>query len=425
MALMFLRNGKWYDDGKEIKTYVDQGVTYREDTGEPVPVDALPFKSFADFANEDPKTWLIKGVIALEEDSSWWGPSGGLKSTLMAEIALHVAAARDWRDHEFNRDVLVGDDDTPVRRGAIIFATERAKLTRRRLTAYIMRENLPLDLPVAVVDAAVNLMDPSCVAQISDTILAFEQEHKCSTGLVIFDTWSKCLGGQKEDLAEVQNCAATHVKKIRERHYSSFHCASVGHTGKNIEAGERGSNARRAHVDLAVKIYGAGSVKTAKVEKANDGPEGVTLATFEAQEFTVQRPPVMLGERVVTPDPFMVGILAPYDPATLTSEARAGDPQVLTIRYAQALDALKRAIAARGQNGAVHVDYWKAELSEAGLLNLKAKNPRSAFKKLRDGLTQHLIDEPNGLVRIKSENPIPGQIPPCPPYAPLVPTSPS
>jgi RecA-family ATPase len=421
MASYYEYNGKWYEDGRDeaIKTKVgDDGIMRRTDDydgDDIIPIAALPFKSLAEFTNDNPKRWVIEGVVALEEDSSWWGPSGGLKSNLMAELGLCIAAGRDWRGHKFYHD---DDPDEIERRGVIIFATERAKLTRDRLTAYATREGLQQGLPIAVADIPVNLLDPSCVVQISDTILAFEQKNNCQTALVIFDTWSKCLGGNDEMLPHVQNRAAEHVQKIRQRHCSSFHCASVGHSGKNIEAGERGSSARRAHVDFAVKIYGPGKVKTAKVEKANDGIEGITLATFEAQEYTAIRPPVTLHGRVHTLDPLTVGILAPYDPAASATDARPAASQALTVKHAQVLDALRRAIAAVGRDGAVHVDFWKEELARAGVLNLKAKNPRSAFKKLRDAVTQHLIDEPGGVVRIKTEIPIP-------PYASLVPTSPS
>jgi hypothetical protein len=429
---------RWHDEedgGKEIRTHVGKdGITYRTGTDyDVVPVDALPFRSAADCAEESPKEWLIDGVIALREDSSWWGPSGGLKSNLLTEISVCIAAGRDWRGHRFSRNELPNRDpdanpNSDESRGVIIFATERAALTRRRIAAYVKRENLPADIPLAVVDATINLMDPTCVNQVSDTIFQFEQVHDCSVGLVVFDTWSKCLGGHDETLAHVQNYAAAQTKKIRERHNCYYHTASVGHSGKSIEAGERGSSARRAHVDFAVKIYGEGKVKTAKVDKANDGEEGVVLATFEAEEFTFKRPDWTQTlrdgrEYVHTYAPLTVGILAPYDPDQEARAARTAASRPPTGKQAQAIEALQRAIAARGQGGAVHPEYWKEELSKAGLLNLNAKNPRSAFKKLRDSLGQRII-EANGLVRINTEILPLGQIPP-PPYPSSVPMSPS
>jgi AAA domain len=420
--------GKWYDDSdysKEIEVKLEEdGITYtQDDQHDIVPVNALRYKTLAECAEDEaPKTWVIEGVIALDEDSSWWGPSGGLKSNAMAELGMCIAAGRDWRGHKFNHAEEIDPDigvNYEEHRGVIIFATERAKLTRRRLEAYRQRENLPADIPICVVDEPINFMDPNCVNQISDTIEQFERDRNCRVGLIVFDTWSKCLGGCDETLAHVQNYAASQIQKIRARYYFSCHVASVGHSGKSIDAGERGSSARRAHVDFAVKIYGEGKVKTAKVDKANDGEEGIVLATFQAEESTVIRH----NKDGTEYDRYTVGILAPYDPDQAATAARTAVSKPPTGKQAQAIEALRRAIAARGQNGAVHVEYWKEELTKAGLLNREAKNPRSAFKKLRDSLAQQLF-EVDGLVGIKNEIPTLGQIPPCPVYPSLVPTSP-
>jgi len=178
----YKRHGKIYGAGrKEIKTYVEDGITYNSEDSEVVPIEALTVTSLAECANEPPKEWLIDGVIAFKEDSTWWGPSGGLKSTLIAELGLHVAAGRDWRGHRFNRNEKPNKDpdlnpNEDEGRGVLIFATERASLTRRRLAAYMQRENLPANLPIGVVDASINLFDDAnCVDQISDTVRGLPQ----------------------------------------------------------------------------------------------------------------------------------------------------------------------------------------------------------------------------------------------------------
>ena len=223
-----------------VKTKLaEDGKTYRDDDEyEPVPVDALHFKTFAECADENPKTWLIEGVIALEEDSSWWGPSGVGKSNLLVEVGLCVASQKDWRGHRFVHDDEP-DPDYPVPHGVVIFATERAKLTQRRLVAYMQRYNLPADLPICVVDAPINLMDPAYVNQISDTIYNFEYEHGCKVGAVSY-RWlpvSKCIGENDEMLPHVQNTVAVNIGKIRDRYSGEFHVASVGHSGQKYRGG--------------------------------------------------------------------------------------------------------------------------------------------------------------------------------------------
>ena len=431
-----IRDGKVYLENEDtgaltlVKTKVGDWGHLVDEEDNVVTLHALKkYKTFADCANEEPKYWLIEGVIALDEDSSWFGPPDAGKSTLVTDIAVHIASGRDWRGHRFNRDDIVPPDadeaNVEEHRGVIIFAQERAPLTRRRLNAYMKRDNLRADLPIFVVDEIINLMDPTCVEIVSDTIYEFERKYNCRVGMIVFDTWSKCLGGHDEDKANVQQYADMNLKKIRKRYSSNFHILTVGHTGKDANRGERGNNARQGTVDMEVLVNNG----TAKITKGNDMAKG-DLATFEQEQVTVIRPGLTIPnfrglgrDLVYPPEPWTVSILAPYNPNQPATAPRAAVSKPQTGKHAQSLDALRLAIVKGGRDGVVHPDYWKEELSKVGILNLKAKNPRSAFKKLRDSISQHII-EVNGLVGIKNEIPTLGQIPPCPVYPSHVPTSP-
>ena len=57
------------DYSREIKTYTDKdGRICRLDNHDPIYADALPFDTFAECVNEQPKEWIIEGVIAHDED---------------------------------------------------------------------------------------------------------------------------------------------------------------------------------------------------------------------------------------------------------------------------------------------------------------------------------------------------------------------
>jgi AAA domain len=367
---------------------------------------AFHFEMFDKCAEYADKTWILKNVIAIGEDSTWFGPPGCGKSALLLDMAFHIAS-RSWYWQWHDR-VVNEEDPTREPRGTVYFALERANLTRNRIGAYKQRDN-PVPLPIAVVSDTINFLDPACAEQIVETVWKFEEQTGVSVGLIIIDTFSKAIAGGDEDKAQTQNLAAATLKEVHD--CLEVHIATIGHTGKNAAAGERGSNARLGHVDLAVQITGEGKLKTATVVKANDQPE-VRIALFQMEEVTVVRK----WEDGTDRDPYTTAILAPYDPYA-AKKARTAVSKPPTGKQAQAIEALQQAIAARGQDGAVHPEYWKEELSKAGLLNLKAKNPRSAFKKLRDSLGQRIF-EVDGLVRIKNEI-----LPP--PYPSSVPTSPS
>jgi hypothetical protein len=185
--------------------------------------------------------------------------------------------------------------------------------------------------------------------------------------------------------------AAANLAKIHE--YLDVHIATIGHTGKNEKAGERGSNAREGHVDLQVQMSGNDNLRTAKIVKANDQTKR-PVASFRMEEVTVDRP-----DR----EPYTTRIVKP---ATAAVNAHPAASRAPTGKHAQALDALRRVIATHGQDGAVHPDYWKEELSKARLLNPNAKNPWQPFKRIKDALAKYVIESEDGLVSILPITPL-------------------
>src|SRR5262249_26641832 len=218
-----------------------------------------------------PKPWLIKGVIAMGEASSWIAPPGKGKSTLLTDIAVHLAAGIEWRGYRAKGHY-----------GVVYFALERASLVERRLAAYKARDGFS-DLPIAVAGQTIDLFSRNSDAQIVDAIKRAEDKFGHKVGLAIFDTYSKGIaaGGGDENQAKDQNIAVANLRRVIDQ--IGIHIASVGHTGKDQSKGERGSNAKLADVDVQVQISGD-IAKTATVTKANDQPEGV-LTAFRLEPY--------------------------------------------------------------------------------------------------------------------------------------------
>jgi hypothetical protein len=339
-------------------------------------VTALPLKFFDECSDEPAKPWAIKGVIALDEDSSWFGPAGSLKSTLMVDLAVHLAAGRDWRGFKAKMSA-----------GIVYFAFERAALTRRRLAAYRIRDQFQ-NLPIAVAGDIVDLIDGGCVEIISATVKAAEERFDVAVGLIIIDTYAKgvAAGGADEDKAQHVNLVAANLKRVHEQVGHPIHIAMIGHTGHEGTR-ERGSSAKLGHVDVAVRISGEGKVKTVTVTKGNDQPED-TLTAFEGEEITVGTDAD--GDRITA---FVVSSRAVQ--AAPEAATRLSDAQVL------ALDALRKAIKEHGKKGAVALDQWRDELFRSGALDRDAKNPREPFRRLRNSLARrHRIVEHDGTVRM-------------------------
>jgi hypothetical protein len=341
---------------------------------------ALPLTYFDDLTDQPaPKAWVIKYVLARGELSSWIAAPGKGKSSLLTEIAIHAAAGKTWRGYRVKQ-----------RTGVIIFAFERADLTKRRLAAHKRRDGLS-QLPIAVCGKIINLLDPTCVDLILATIREAEQHMRCEVGLVIVDTYAKGIaaGGGDEDKAKDQNRVHANLRGLLDLG-CNVHIAGVGHTGKDESRGERGSNARLADVDLQVQISGD-DIRTATVTKANDQPEG-ELTAFKLEPFDFE--PDKDG------DPFQVYIVSAEIIATEavfdSKRQKLSDKQVLALR------ALTEAVLTSGQNpppsyGLPHdikvvtLNNWQEELYRSNVLDRDDRMAKTRFKELRDGLDKRRL----------------------------------
>jgi hypothetical protein len=338
---------------------------------------ALELKFFDQCCNEPPKPWLFKGVIALDEDSSWYGPAGGGKSMALTDVAVHAAAEKDWRGFK-----------NKVRAGVVYFAFERAGLTRRRLAAYAKRDNLK-SLPIAVAEDIIDLVSDHCVETIFLTIKAAEERFGVPVLLIVIDTWAKgvAAGGGDEDKAQHVNAVAANLKRVHqevsEKLKHMIHIATIGHSGKEEGKGERGSSAKKGHVDVEFQISGQCSTKTIKVTKGNDQAEDV-LTAFEAEQVTLGTDP--------DGDPMTAAILS----ATKVTASQAASK--LTNRQSNAL------VILRTLGGVAEADKWREELFRRGLLDRNAKNPRQPFWRLKNELMAiGQIVEQDGVVRLAAD----------------------
>jgi hypothetical protein len=363
----------------------------------PVPqvTPPLPLTFFDECRDRAPKHWIFKGVFAKGENSSIFGAPGTLKSALLADVAIHAAAGKDWRGFKSKEKC-----------GVVYFAFERADQVRRRMAAYATRDGFK-DLPIAVAGNIIDMLNPGCVDIVVATIRAAEARFGIPVGFISFDTWSKGIaaGGGDEDKARDQNVIAANLRRIHEQ--VSVHIAGVGHSGKDETRGERGSNARQGDVDLQIHISGD-AIKTATVIKANDQPEG-PLTSYAGE--VVQLGTDEDGDAVTA---FIVSVRA----FAALPKAMKRNP-----RHDMAMGALHRAVEAHGQElpspvgvggRAVALDRWRDELFECGFIGHDSANPRADFKRVKEALVG------NKRITIRNEFVWPvGAPPPAPPSFPI------
>ena len=96
-----------------------------------------PFVLFGDLNATSNKQWLVRELLGDGDASAVYGKPGDGKSVLVEDMALHIAAGRDWHGKQ-------------VRQGGVLYiALERKKLVERRAIAF--RETYDLsNLPFAI-----------------------------------------------------------------------------------------------------------------------------------------------------------------------------------------------------------------------------------------------------------------------------------
>jgi hypothetical protein len=339
------------------------------------PQDAIKLAYFNDMGESARKRWIMKGVIARGETSSWIAPPGKGKSALLTDVAIHVASGSDWRGFLSKESC-----------GVVYFALERADLVKRRLVAHARRNDLA-GLPIAVAGQVIDLMRPTCVADIVAAIRLAERQFGCDVGMIVIDTFAKGIAasGGDEDKAKDQNLTLANLRKVQEQ--TDVHVAIVGHTGKDESRGARGSNAHVGDTDLMVQLRGD-AIKTAEIVKANDQPEG-TLTRFKLETFELGRDED--GDAITT------AIISAETYANDNSEKDGGS--TLSPAEKRGIELLERAIVDSGQAPpisnvfpqnirVVPLELWRAYCEKGGLTSGAAEGSfRKAFARVQVTLT--------------------------------------
>src|SRR5262245_59181301 len=144
------------------------------------------FKLFAELSAESRKEWLIRGLLGAGDASAFYGTPGCGKSVLVEDMALHIAAGREWHGHQ-------------VKQGAVLYvALERRALVERRAIAFRERYQ-DASLPFAVVGGAYDFKSPKTALEILKVMREVEAETGQHVILVVIDTISRALCGGDEN----------------------------------------------------------------------------------------------------------------------------------------------------------------------------------------------------------------------------------
>jgi hypothetical protein len=219
------------------------------------------------------KTFLMNKLFAKGEHSRLIAPPKMMKSAWGASAANHLAAGKDWRGFKVKRAV-----------GVLYCALERPNLTKRRLIAEqkLMKwENLPIHL----CRKRFSLASEADAKRLIETIKETGGIIGRPVEFLEIDTSAKLISAHGGDEQQARDNALVwgYLSDVREK--TGVHTLVIGHTGKVVSKGERGSNASLGDADIVISITGDGDIKTATITDANDAAEG-ELFSFKGKKYS-------------------------------------------------------------------------------------------------------------------------------------------
>lgn len=184
--------------------------------------------------------YLLKHGIHAGDFGWLWGPSTIGKTAKALDLAAHILLGQPWHGMRT--------------RGGTLFvayvAGESGEGIRKRLAGLSMKfPDLPED-GFLVIPEAVLLDDPDQTEELSAQIERFDTDTGRALGLIVFDTFRTCSGGE-EDRSETTAAAKRHARNLMAKHPAAA-TLCVHHPGHKNTARGRGTSDQFASAEFVI-----------------------------------------------------------------------------------------------------------------------------------------------------------------------------
>jgi hypothetical protein len=198
------------------------------------PIHVARLSQFANSENRGPG-YLAKGLLQKASYAIAYGPPGGGKTFTLLDLAYHIAAGKDWMGHKVHGGTVLY---LPFEGGGGL--VKRAQALRQKYGQE--------DVPFFIAPASFNLRELAG-RQVLASIIADLPEKPV---LIVIDTLARALMGGDENSAQDVGAFNSAVAALIE---STGACVLiVHHSGKNQNAGARGSSALLGAIDTELQI---------------------------------------------------------------------------------------------------------------------------------------------------------------------------
>ena len=320
MTVLALSSGK-LDVGKVERLALGQALARQGGFLDAAKANSgMKFEMLADLQEEPPKSWLVYKFLGASEFTVLYGEPGSGKSVAAADVAIHIAAGREWLGLRVHQ--------APV----LYFAAERRSIMARRFLGLQRRMGLPSSTPLCLGSGHLDIRDAKAADGFIEAIREFEDATGRPIGLVVLDTLSRTLAGGDENSSQDVGAAVKNIERIREATNAAI--LAIHHVGASADAKERmrGSTVLLGAVDSTALVTGGNGGLAIRMKKNNDSAEAgreirAGIDSFETGVDAEGEPISVpcLVEAVGT----MVGRAAIVRPAVLTPNQSAA---FLTLR---------------------------------------------------------------------------------------------
>lgn len=317
-----------------------------------------------DLMSMPPIKWLTDSLLTRHGFSVMYGPPGCGKTFVALDIALSVAAGRDF--HDMTTD-----------QGAVLYiAGEGVGGLGKRVKAWINNRGggcVEHELPFFILPTAVNFAAPGDLEKLLVTIDELEKQSG-PFSLVVVDTVARALLGADENSATDMGKFVKACDSIKE--HTNAAVLGIHHSGKDGGKGMRGSSALLGAVDTSIAVKKAVDIITLSTEKQKDAePADDMLFKMNVAE---------------------VGLIADESSVYLSkcsADEINANKASLNESQIKAMNCLRDATDKNGQiNVGIARDsfnYWLSEKEELDPTDAKAKaRLRMAWKRALDALLE-------------------------------------
>jgi len=267
---------EWIEQGggaEHLEALVEQHA--REPAGDPAPEAALPLLWFDEIEPVLDAKDFVQGVLTEGGAAVVYGESNGGKTFWTTDLALHVAAGKEWNGRRVDQG------------GVVYCVLEGGHGFRNRVSAWRRAHAPEGGLPFAAIPSAINLLDPDAdTERLINTIKAAQARIGRPVKLVVIDTLSRALAGGNENAPDDMGALVMNMDRVRAE--TGACVLFVHHSGKDAAKGARGHSSLRAAIDSEFEVVADADTdaRSATVVKQRDMPKGAVFG-FRLEQITL------------------------------------------------------------------------------------------------------------------------------------------